>query len=117
MTTSVELEAEKKCGVSPASSSLMARRAGARITGTGLDVFEVILSYRAAGEDWSQLTEGFHWLSDDQLRAAIRYYETYPDEVEAELDENTVYTPDHVYSRHPFVRRTAPPAERLLPIT
>lgn len=46
----------------------------ARIAGTGIDVFEVILTYRELGCDWDALKRAFNWLSEDQLRAALAYY-------------------------------------------
>jgi uncharacterized protein (DUF433 family) len=104
MTTSLELEAEKMRRVPGIIfvDGFSGRRA--RIAGTGLEVFEIILNYRAVGEDWGQLKECFPWLSDEQLRAAVTYYETYPDEINAELEDNARYTPEYVYEKYPFTR-------------
>ena len=41
------------------------------IVGSGLEVFEVVMAYEAAGHDWEELREGFHWLTEEQLRAAL----------------------------------------------
>lgn len=59
----------------------------ARVAGTGLEVFEVIQVYRSCGEDWDRLKAGLHWLTDDQLRAALSYFELYPDEIRPLIDE------------------------------
>lgn len=50
----------------------------ARIEGTGIEVFEVLKVYEASGRDWQQLRDSFHWLSEGQLRAALRYAELHP---------------------------------------
>ena len=59
----------------------------ARILGSGLEVFEIIGPYRLVGEDFAQLHEWFHWLSGEQLRAAIAFAEANPEFVDAELAE------------------------------
>lgn len=78
----------------------------ARVAGTGLDVFEVILSYLAVGRDWNRLKLCFPLLTDEQLRAAVTYYETYPDEIDGEMAENSRFTPEYVYSKYPFTKPT-----------
>ena len=105
MTSKLALEADKMRrvpGIIFADSPVGDRVA--RVAGTGIEVFEVILSFLAVGKDWRQLKECFHWLSDEQLRAAVTYYEIYPDEIDAQIDENNKYTPDYVYAAYPFMR-------------
>jgi uncharacterized protein (DUF433 family) len=105
MTTNLEHEAERMRripGIIFADTPIGDRVA--RVAGTGLEVFEVILSYLATAKDFNQLREGFHWLSEEQLRSAVRYYETYPDEINAQIEENNTYTPEYVYSRYPFTK-------------
>jgi uncharacterized protein (DUF433 family) len=58
-----------------------------RIAGTGLEVWEIIATYKAVDQSWDQLRTAFDWLAPEQLRAAIVYYETYPAEIDARLDE------------------------------
>jgi len=76
----------------------------ARIAGTGLEVFEVISGYRSVNWDWERFKVAFHWLSEEQLCAAARYYELYKDEIDAELAENDKYIPEYVYEHFPFTR-------------
>ena len=57
-----------------------------RVAGTGIEVFEVIQRYEGFGRSWDRLAESFDWLKPEQLRAALTYYEAYPDEVNARLD-------------------------------
>ena len=66
------------------------------IAGTGIEVFEVVKVYYAVDKDWERLRGAFHWLSDEQLRAALLYAELHPrsmrerlaaeDAAEAELE-------------------------------
>lgn len=76
----------------------------ARIAGTGIEVFEVIGSYKSVGDDWEALREAYHWLTEDQLRAALVYYEAYPDEIEERLAREDSLTPERVWAAHPFMK-------------
>src|SRR3712207_742345 len=51
---------------------------GARVAGTGLEVFEIVRAFRDMDEDWQRLRQAFHWLSEQQLRAALAYADAYP---------------------------------------
>lgn len=57
----------------------------ARVAGTGLEVFEVIQTYRAVGNDRDRLHEAYHWLSDAQIGAALEYAAAYPEEIDQRL--------------------------------
>lgn len=76
----------------------------AAIAGTGLEVWEIIAAYRAVGEDFEELERSYPQLSGSQLRAALTYYELYPEEIEARLDREESWTPEEVWSRYPFTR-------------
>jgi uncharacterized protein (DUF433 family) len=76
----------------------------ARVAGTGLEVWEIIKNYRAFGENFEKLRLRFDWLSEVQVWAAVRYYETYPDEIIAMIEDNARYTPEYVYTKYPFTR-------------
>jgi uncharacterized protein (DUF433 family) len=54
----------------------------------GPDVWEVIEPYFLAGKDWQALRESYPHLDEPLLRTAIRYYEAYPDEIEARITLN-----------------------------
>lgn len=60
----------------------------AKITGTGLDVWEIINAWRFCDGSLERLRDYFDWLSDEQLRTAVRYYELFPEEVDADIAEN-----------------------------
>jgi len=76
----------------------------ARVGGTGLDVWEVVAEYRAADEDWDQLRAYYSGLSEHQLRAALTYAVAYPQEIEERLQREAHWTPEAVWSAHPFTR-------------
>jgi uncharacterized protein (DUF433 family) len=76
----------------------------AQIAGTGLDVWEVIQSYKGCAEHWERLKTMYDWLDDRQLRSALAYYEAYPAEIDERLEHEEGWTPEQVYARHPFVR-------------
>jgi uncharacterized protein (DUF433 family) len=75
-----------------------------RVAGTGLEVWEVIRTYRDAGESWETLREAYHWLSDYQLRAALAYAEAYPGEIQDRLRQEDELTEEEVWRRYPFMR-------------
>lgn len=53
----------------------------ARIAGTGIDVWEVIRDFQGMDNNFEHLKEAYHWLTEKQLRAALLYYESYPEEI------------------------------------
>jgi uncharacterized protein (DUF433 family) len=73
----------------------------ARIAGTGLDVWEVIATYKSLDRDLERLREASHWLSDAHLRAALGYYAAYPEEIDRQIARNEAWTPDQLAQRHP----------------
>lgn len=76
----------------------------AAIAGTGLEVWEVIATYRAVGEDVGELERSYPQLSATQLRAALAYHELYPGEIDARLEREESWSPEEVWSQYPFTR-------------
>jgi uncharacterized protein (DUF433 family) len=76
----------------------------AMVAGTGLDVWEVVATWRAAGKDFGRLRESYGWLTEPQLRAALVYYELYPEEIDARLQREAEWTPERVASELPLAR-------------
>lgn len=74
----------------------------ARVAGTGIDVFEVIRTFREVGEDWERLKAAYHWLSELQVRAALAYAKAYPEEIERRLSMEGDWTPGRVKVEYPF---------------
>jgi hypothetical protein len=54
----------------------------------GPDVWEVLEPYVLAGKDWTVLKQSYPDLDEALLRTAVRYYESYPDEIEARIALN-----------------------------
>lgn len=75
----------------------------ARIAGTGIEVWEVVATYRSLGNDFKRLVDSYHWLTARQLKAVIGYYSLYPVEIDDLIAENEVWTPEEVKKRHPFL--------------
>jgi uncharacterized protein (DUF433 family) len=75
----------------------------ATIAGTGLDVWEVIATWKEVGERWEVLRQSYDWLTDSQLRSAIAYYEAAPGEIDARLSTEQHWTPERVLSELPHL--------------
>lgn len=54
----------------------------------GPDVWEVIEPYVLAGNDWEALKASYPDLEEGVLRTAVRYYESYPEEIDARIALN-----------------------------
>lgn len=74
----------------------------AAVVGTGLEVWEIVRTYKGVDEDYGELRRSYPWLSEPQLRAALSYYELYPDEIEARLKLEESWTPERVRREMPF---------------
>lgn len=81
----------------------------ASIAGTGLDVWEVISTFKSVGEDRERLKASYEWLSDRQLSAALAYYDLYPREIDARMEEEARWTPERLYGEFPFVQPSVVP--------
>ena len=55
-------------------------------------------------EDWERLRASYHWLSDNQLRAALAYAAAYPEEIEERLRADERWTPETLWATYPFTR-------------
>ena len=73
----------------------------ARMAGTGLDVWEVISTYKSLNHDDARLREAYHWLSEPQLRSALSYYRLYAEEIERQVARNEAWSKDQLADRHP----------------
>ena len=81
------------------------RPAGARVAGTGLEVFEIIHGYETVGENLEHLLEAFHWLKAEQILAALRYYREFPEEIDLILDEMEAMVPPEIQAHYESKRR------------
>jgi uncharacterized protein (DUF433 family) len=76
----------------------------ASIAGTGLDVWEVIATFKSVAEDRERLEASYGWLSDRQLAAALAYYGLYPEEIDARIEAEEYWTPEKLYAEFPYLR-------------
>jgi len=74
------------------------------VAGTGLDVWEIVTTWRTAGEDFDQLRRSYGWLTERQIRAALAYYALYPHEIDVRLKREARWTPEQAASELPFAR-------------
>lgn len=78
----------------------------ARIQGTGLEVFEVILIYHSVEKDWERLRVACDWLSDEQLRSALDFAEDNPAYIAARLAREAAIPVElkRLWRDHPVTR-------------
>jgi uncharacterized protein (DUF433 family) len=76
----------------------------ARLAGRNTKVFEIVAALRAVNGDRERLRQGYAWLSEQELRAALAYAEAYPDEIAVRLRQDEAWSADTVWSAYPFTR-------------
>jgi uncharacterized protein (DUF433 family) len=75
----------------------------AKIAGTGLDVWEIIATYKSVNNKFPRLRKAYHWLSDQQLKAAIGYYTAYRDEIDSLIKQNESWNSKTIVDHYPFL--------------
>ncbi len=78
----------------------------ARVSGTGLEVWEIIATYKSVKSSFKRLQNAYHWLTEQQLRAAIGYFSLYREEVNRQIEQNESWSPKKVLDNYPFLRRS-----------
>ena len=79
----------------------------ARVAGTGIELWEVIAAYKSVKEDFKRLKKAYHWLSGEQLKAALGYYAIYPKEIDRLIEQNEQWNDERLRDRYPFMRSSA----------
>ncbi|TAK20831.1 MAG: hypothetical protein EPO26_17300 [Chloroflexota bacterium] len=74
------------------------------MAGTGLEVWDVIRSYRDLNEEWEQLRAAFASLSETQLRAAIAYSRAYPEYIDRCRRRDERHTAERLWRENPSTR-------------
>jgi uncharacterized protein (DUF433 family) len=78
----------------------------AKVGGTGLGVWELIVMYRDARRNERVLKRRFPHLSPAQIKAALLYYARFPAEIDQAIEENAALTFAAVEAKAPgLVRR------------
>ena len=75
----------------------------ARVAGTGIEVWEVIAGYKSMKGDFKRLQKAYHWLSAEQLKAALGYYAAYPQEIDRLIQQNEQWSDEKVRERYAFI--------------
>lgn len=75
----------------------------ARVAGTGIEVWEIIATYKSVKQDIKRLKIAYHWLSQEQLKAVFGYYSAYPGEIDQLIEQNERWNEEKVRDRHPFM--------------
>jgi uncharacterized protein (DUF433 family) len=74
------------------------------VAGTGLDVWEIVATWREGKEDDGELRKNYPWLTEPQIRSALGYYTLYPQEIDARLEREEQWTPERIEAELPFAR-------------
>lgn len=77
----------------------------ARVAGTGLEIWEIITTYKSVNQDFRRFRKAYHWLTEQQLRAAIGYYIAYSGEIDRQIERNELWSEEAVIKHHPFLSR------------
>ena len=80
----------------------------ARVAGTGLEVWEIISAFKGVSQDFKRLKKVYHWLTEQQLRAAMGYYSAYRDEIDLQINRNESWSKEALFKRHPFLNKEQP---------
>ncbi len=78
----------------------------ARVSGTGLEVWEIIATYKSVKNNLDRLQKAYHWLTEQQLRAAIGYYSLYREEIDGQIKQNESWSPKKILEHYPFLSRS-----------
>ena len=75
----------------------------AKVAGTGIEVWEIISAYKSVGKDLKRVKKAYHWLSQEQLKAALGYYSVYPQEIDRLIERNESWTKERIEELHPLM--------------
>ena len=75
----------------------------ARVAGTGLEVWEIITTYKSVNQDFLRLQKAYNWLTEQQLKAATGYYISYPDEIDRQIDLNESWSKEEIAKHYPYL--------------
>ena len=79
----------------------------ARVAGTEIEVWKVIATYKSVKGDFKRLQKAYHWLSGQQLKAALGYCAIYPKEIDRLIEQNEQWNDERLRERYPFMRSSA----------
>jgi len=77
----------------------------ARVGGTGIEVWEVIANYKSINQNFKRLQKAYHWLTEQQLRTALGYYNAYGKEIDDQIERNESWSRNTVTTSYPHLIR------------
>ncbi|HEX9732824.1 MAG TPA: hypothetical protein VGG06_12660 [Thermoanaerobaculia bacterium] len=72
------------------------------VAGTGLDVWEVVATWKRCDGDYEELRRQYEWLTEPQLRAVLADYKLHPGEIDTRLERERSWSPERVRRELPF---------------
>jgi len=93
--------------------SIGGRRAA--VAATGLDVWEIIATWKTLGENEGDLQSAYDWVSPAQLAAALAYYRLYPHEIDERISLEARWSPEEIRASAPAASIPAVRTERVTP--
>jgi uncharacterized protein (DUF433 family) len=85
----------------------------ATISGTGIDVWEVIATLKSLDGDRERLRKSYDHLNEARVNSALAYYRCYPEEIEARLQRESEWSAETLSREHPpLVAETVPKYRR-----
>jgi len=75
----------------------------ARVAGSGIEVWEIVAAYQSLKKDAGRLKKTYHWLSPEQLRAALAFYSAYSEEIDRQIEKNQRWNQEEIRKRYPFM--------------
>ncbi len=73
------------------------------VAGTGLEVWEVVATYHACGQDFECLASIYDHCTPVQLRSALAYYQRYPEAIDREIQRQEDLTAAEAKTRYPHL--------------
>ncbi len=67
-----------------------------RIPGTGIEVWEIAKTFIEVGCSWADLRQGYAWLDEAQLAAALKTVQVHSDAVLARIRADYAMLPEHL---------------------
>jgi len=75
----------------------------ARVAGTGIDVWEIVATYKSLRNSFKRLRKACPQLTESQLLSALNYYRCFRDEIDRRIRANAAWTPSKLRSRYPIL--------------
>lgn len=80
----------------------------ATLRGSGVDIWEIVAGLRSLDGDTERLADAYDFLTEAQLRAALVYYDAFPEEIDERLEREAPWDSGALRDAHPpLVAETA----------